>query len=48
MIDFSGFARVATSARAGLAAMAMLASSTAFAAEGGVFGHATPGQMKLI
>ena len=48
MIDFSGVARAAKSARAGLAALAVLAASTAMAAEGGVFGHAVPGQMKLI
>ena len=49
MIDFSGVARAAKSARAGLTAFAVMTSATVvMAADGGVFGHAVPGQMKLI
>jgi len=54
MIDFSGVARAAKSARTGLAATglaalaAMTSATAAMAADGGVFGHAVPGQIKLI
>ena len=48
MIDFSGVARAAKSARAGIAAVAALAGSTVAMAAEGVVGHALPGQMKLI